>query len=149
MGKTYPYCNITHSCNAISEQQYLSHCSLSLSGAGVPALSLWLDEGFLQALCFYSVSPRWIAPVKRQRRWSVSAVMVNEGNDSIFENMLMAPLETAIPQNLEQATFSITSPGSLWRLPLRVGRDFHIIFRDQVVKAMDTMCIWDRVTAVV
>lgn len=31
--------------------------------------------------------------------------MVNEENDSGFENMLMTPLEIAIPLNLEEALF--------------------------------------------
>lgn len=35
--------------------------------------------------------------------------MVNEGNDSEFENVLMAPLETTLPLNLEE-TVSIVTP---------------------------------------
>lgn len=62
---------------------------------------------------------------KRQSRWSVFAVMDNEGNDSEFENMLMTPLETAIPLNLEEAVFPTkmrwndTVQGNGWNVGLR------------------------------
>lgn len=65
--------------------------ALSLSQAGMPARALWLDKAFLPSRRFYSAGPCWIVPVKRQSRWSVFAVMVNEGNDSEFKNMLMTP----------------------------------------------------------
>lgn len=90
--------------------QFLNHnispvaWALSLSG-WYACRTLWLDEAFLWAWRFYSAGPRWIAPVKWQSRWSVFAVMVNEENDSGFENVLMMPLETQIPLNLEEAVF--------------------------------------------
>lgn len=107
--RTDSYCCITYSCNAISEPPSLSRAR-SLSQAGTPVRSLWLDEAFLQARRFYSAAPCWIAPVKWLSTWSVFAVMVNEGNDSECENMLMTPLETPIPVNLEGAEFPSRPP---------------------------------------
>lgn len=100
-----------HSSNAICGQQYLSHCSLSLppslspSQAGVPVRSLWLDLVFLRARHFYWTGPCCIASFKRRSRWSAFAVIVNEGNDSEFKNMLMTPLETAVALNVDEAVF--------------------------------------------
>lgn len=147
-GRSRSYCYITYYCNAISKQEYLSHRSGSLSlRRGTPVHTLWLDEAFLQARHFYLAGPCWISPVKRWNTWSVSAVMVNEGNDSEFENVLMTPLETALPLNLEEAV-SIRSP----TLSPTPSQGFPMMLAGTsprrwceiiLSRAMDTMCVWD------
>lgn len=55
------------------------------------------------------------------------AVTANEGNDSEFENMLITPLETAIPLNLEEAVFPShphnppAEPGSFTGSPMMLA----------------------------
>lgn len=56
--------------------------------------------------------------------------MVNEGNDSESENVLMTPLDVALPLNLDEAvsirSLPVTAPPSqlLLRVSHDVGRDF-------------------------
>lgn len=95
-----------HSSNAICGQQYLSHCSLSLSLSGWRACPLpVIGRGFPAGSAFLLNRPCCIASFKRRSRWSAFAVMVNEGNDSEFKNMLMTPLETAVALNVDEAVF--------------------------------------------
>lgn len=63
--------------------------------------------------------------------------MVNQGNHSEFENMLMSPLETAIPLNLEEAVFPSQAP---W-LPLSV---FHDVGRDFALEMMRNDVVHDN-----
>lgn len=125
----HSYCYIRYYCNAISKQEYLSHHFGSLAPLLCGAVSLftlcdWMRP-FLQARLFYLAGPRWLSPVKRRKRWSVFAVMVNERNDTECENVLMTPLETAL---LEEAV-SIRPPTPYHLLPRvshDVGRDFSL-----------------------
>lgn len=132
--------------------------SLSVSLTGSVCLSPSCD--WTRPSCRLCASiqpvPGWIAPVKRRSRWSVFAVMVNGGNDSEFENMLMTPLETASPLNLEEAVFpsqhprtQTHPPGSFTGFPMMLAeispwRWCKIILS----RAIDTMCVWDHTAAV-
>lgn len=77
----------------------------------LPSRSLcdWIWS-FLHNRHFSLAGPGWILPVRQRSRRCVSAVMVNDGCDSEFKNVLMTPLETMLPLNLEEVKMQFPFP---------------------------------------
>lgn len=129
---TPSYCCITLCCNAISKWDHftLSFDSRTVCLSEASERHSEIGRSLLAASALrFSPVPVEYQPVKRWNRQSVFAVMVNEGDDSECENVLMTPLREALPLNLDEALLIRSLPTlstAFAGFPMMLMRGFHL-----------------------